>query len=161
MYIHALATCQATCQATFQLYRKNTMLHCRSESANGESSSSNCKFEASWPSVLQFLLLCSRNARGELSKKITSFGQPTSLIVRQQPCLASFVCVSAVHGQTDSETCSVQITHNCDLYWNNTTLLDCILYLMQSLYGLGVVSSSANYCNLGKVYLNRNQGNDA
>ena len=38
----------------------------------------------------------------------------------------------------------------------NTTLLDCILYLMQYLYDPGILPSSANYCILGKVYLRCN-----
>ena len=35
----------------------------------------------------------------------------------------------------------------------NTTVLDCILYLMQYLYNPGILPSSANYCILGTVYL--------
>jgi len=35
----------------------------------------------------------------------------------------------------------------------DTTLLDCILYLMQYPYDPGMLPSSANQCILGKVYL--------
>lgn len=38
----------------------------------------------------------------------------------------------------------------------NTTLLDCILNLMQYLYDLGILTSSASKCTLSKVYLSRN-----
>ncbi len=37
-----------------------------------------------------------------------------------------------------------------------TTLLDCKMHLMQHLYDPGILTSSANQCILGKVYLRSN-----
>ncbi len=71
---------------------------------------------------------------------------------RHDCCLSSFsVSDSTLH---DCKY-SLRAAFQC-IAQPKTTLLECILYLMQHLYDPGILPSCANQCILGKVYLRSN-----
>ncbi len=92
------------------------MLHGRSENANGESSSSTAsRYETVWPAVPQLCFLgpTARNAiRQAEEQKITSFGQPISLIAlgRASATLHSVIYLCQTKCQRPDRH-----AHNCDL----------------------------------------------